>query len=132
VLSEISVTEQRYQAVLAALDGVPVTEVASRFGVGRQTVHRWLARYEREGLDGLRDRSHRPVGCPHQMSAVVEAQLLEWRRRHPGWGPRRLAHEAARAGLSPLPSRSGIYRALVRAPPRWPNWASAAAARISR
>lgn len=39
VLAEISVTEQRYQAVLAALDGVPVTEVASRFGVGRQTVH---------------------------------------------------------------------------------------------
>jgi len=35
VLMEISVTEQRYQAVLAVLGGVPVTEVASRFGVGR-------------------------------------------------------------------------------------------------
>jgi hypothetical protein len=29
VLMEISVTEQRYQAVLAVLGGVPVTEVAS-------------------------------------------------------------------------------------------------------
>ena len=107
MLREISVTEQRYQAVLAVLDGVPVTEVAGRFGVGRQSVHRWLARYEAGGLGGLADRSHRPVWCPHQMSPEVEAQVLEWRRRHPGWGPRRLAHEAARAGLDPLPSRSG-------------------------
>jgi transposase len=114
VLMEISVTEQRYQAVLAVLGGVPVTEVASRFGVGRQSVHRWLARYEQAGLEGLADRSHRPDSCPHQMDAVTEAQVLEWRRRHPGWGPRRLVHEAGRAGLDPLPSRSGIYRALVR------------------
>ncbi len=32
VLVEISVTEQRYQAVLAVLGRVPVTDVASRFG----------------------------------------------------------------------------------------------------
>ena len=58
---ELSVVEQRYQAVLAVIsEGVPVVEVASRFGVSRQTVHRWLGRYEREGLAGLVDRSHRP------------------------------------------------------------------------
>ena len=33
----------------------------------------------------------------------------------PSWGPRRLAPEAVRAGLEPVPSRSGIYRALLRA-----------------
>jgi transposase InsO family protein len=114
VLVEISVVEQRYQAVLAVLDGVSVAETASRFGVARQTVHRWLARYEAGGLAGLADRSHKPAGCPHQMSAEVTAQILEWRRRHRGWGPRRLVHEAVRAGLSPAPSRSAIYRALVR------------------
>src|SRR6266498_302450 len=31
------------------------------------------------------------------------------------WGPRRLVHEASRAGVDPAPSRSGIYRALRRA-----------------
>jgi transposase InsO family protein len=111
---EISVVEQRYQAVLAVLDVVSVSETASRFGVARQTVHRWLARYEAAGLEGLADRSHRPIECPHQMPAEVMAQVLEWRRRHPGWGPRRLVHEATKAGLDPPPSRSGIYRALVR------------------
>jgi transposase len=40
MLWELSVTEQRYRAVLEVLDGIPVTEVAERFGVARQTVHR--------------------------------------------------------------------------------------------
>ena len=114
MLVELTVVEQRYRAVLAVLEGASVVEVASRFEVHRQTVHRWLRRYEQAGLAGLADRSHRPAGCPHQMPAEVEAQVLEWRRRHPSWGPRRLAHEAARAGLAPLPSRSGIYRSVVR------------------
>jgi hypothetical protein len=32
--------EQRYQAVLEVDAGVPVIEVAQRFGVSRQAVHR--------------------------------------------------------------------------------------------
>jgi transposase InsO family protein len=114
MLVELSVVEQRYQAVLAVLDGASVSEVASRFEVHRQSVHRWLRRYERDGLAGLADRSHRPDSCPHQMQAQVEAQILEWRRRQPAWGPRRLLYEASKAGLEPAPSRSGIYRSLVR------------------
>jgi hypothetical protein len=42
-------------------------------------LHRWLARYEASGLDGLVDRSHRPVRCPHQMPAPVEAAVVELR-----------------------------------------------------
>lgn len=57
VLVEISVTEQRYQAVLQVQAGSTVTDVAARFGVSRQAVHRWLAWYDGQGLDGLADRS---------------------------------------------------------------------------
>jgi transposase len=99
MLVELSVMEQRYQAVLAVIgDGVEVTEAASRFGVSRQTLHRWLARYERAGLAGLADRSHVPRGCPHQMDPAVEVLVLEMRRAHPGWGPRRLLYELGRGG----------------------------------
>jgi transposase InsO family protein len=116
MLVELSVVEQRYRAVLAVIaDGVPVVQVARRFEVSRQAVHRWLRWYEAEGLAGLADRSHRPRGCSHQMDPAVEVWVLEARRRHPDWGPRRLVHEAARAGVDPPPSRSGIYRALKRA-----------------
>lgn len=114
--------EQKYQAVLAVLsDGVSVSEVAQRWGVSRQSVHMWLRRYEDEGLAGLEPRSSRPVSCPHQMGGVVEARILELRRAHPGWGPRRILYELGQAatvgdlGGAPVPSRSAIYRCLVRA-----------------
>ncbi|CAJ1501970.1 MULTISPECIES: IS481 family transposase [Mycobacteriaceae] len=115
-MRELSVVEQRYQAVLAVIsDGLSVCQVASKVGVSRQTLHAWLARYEAEGLEGLADRSHRPVSCPHQMPASVEAVVLELRRSRPYWGPRRLVFELAKREVSPLPSASAVYRALLRA-----------------
>ena len=105
--------EQRYQAVLAVIsDGLSVSQVAQKVGVSRQTLHAWLARYEASGLEGLGDRSHRPVSCPHQMPAVVEAALLELRRSRPYWGPRRLVFELAKRRVRALPSESAAYRAL--------------------
>ena len=94
MLKELSIVEQRYQAVLAVIaDGEPIRAVADGWGVSRQTVHTWLARYEAAGLDGLVNRSHRPASCPHRMAAAVEAAVLELRRARPWWGPRRLVHE---------------------------------------
>jgi transposase InsO family protein len=116
MLVELGVVEQRYRAVLEVLqEGAPVIEVARRYGVARQTVHEWLARYASDGgLAGLADRSSRPVSCPHQMSAAVEAQIAGMRRDHPGWGPSRIRWELERAGVQPLPGRSAVYRALIR------------------
>src|SRR5580765_6101598 len=103
----MSVAEQRYQAVLAVIrDGETVTDVAARFGVRRQTVHEWLAKYEAGGLENLGDGSHPPVSCPHQMPAAVEVALAEMRRAHPSWGPRRLVFELAKRKLEPVASES--------------------------
>jgi transposase InsO family protein len=115
VLVELGVVEQRYQAVLEVLnDGVPVTEVAARFGVTRQSVHRWLKRYAARGLAGLVDGSTVPGSCPHQMVPTVEARIVEMRVEHPGWGPRTIGHWLAREGVDPVPGRSSIHRCLVR------------------
>jgi transposase InsO family protein len=118
-MRELSVAEQRYQAVLAVIaDGLSIKQVAEKVGVSRQSLHTWLARYEAEGLEGLGDRSRRPRSCPHQISAEVEAVVLELRRVHRYWGPRRIRHELVRRSLVPkrvLPSESAVYRCLVRA-----------------
>ena len=109
-------SEQRYKAVLAVIaDGRTVTEVARDWSVHRQTLHRWLARYEGEGLEGLDNRSHQPAHCPHQTSPAVEAMVLEMRRAHSYWGARRIAFELARKRVEPAPSESAVYRCLVRA-----------------
>ena len=115
MLVELGLVEQRYQAVLEVLrDGATVTDVARRYGVARQTVHGWLRKYAAQGLAGLVDGSARPLSCPHQMSAVVEARIVELRRAHPGWGPRTIEHRLGREGVAVVPGRSSIYRCLVR------------------
>src|SRR5689334_9515694 len=115
-MRELSVTEQRYNAVRAVIsEGRTVTQVARDWNVCRQTLHDWLGRYEEAGLEGLANRSHRPDHCPHQMPAEVEAQLLELRRARPYLGARRLAIELARKGVQPAPSKSAVQRSLARA-----------------
>jgi transposase InsO family protein len=113
MLWELSVTEQRYRAVLEVLAGVPVTEVADRYGVSRQSVHAWLGRYRDEGPPGLPDRSHRVLHHPWQIPAELEAAVCELRRAHRKWGPKRLVFEMGRRGLGTV-TRSTVYRVLVR------------------
>jgi transposase InsO family protein len=114
MLVELSVMEQRYHAVMEVISGAPVTEVARRYGVSRQAVYGWLGRYECDGLTGLADHSHRPRFQPRQLGAETEALVCQLRGAHPRWGPRRLLFELGKAKVKPLPSRSTIYRVLVR------------------
>src|SRR5712692_7266873 len=112
-MREMSVTEQRYQAVLGVLsEGRAVMEVASQRGVSRRTVHRWLARYEAQGLEGLPDRSHRPARCPHQMPAEIEVRVLELERS----GLQRTCSDGcATVGASGLgPPFAGRYRSVCQ------------------
>lgn len=44
-LVALSVVDLRLDAVRAVLEGAPVSDVAVRFGVSRQSVHGWIGRY---------------------------------------------------------------------------------------
>ena len=48
------------------------------------------------------------------MPPEVEARIAGMRRDHPGWGPSRIRWELERAGVTPLPGRPAVYRALIR------------------
>src|SRR5487761_70515 len=98
---------------MEVMAGVPVTEVAGRYGVSRQSVHGWLRRYRDEGPSGLADRSHRVQAHPWQIPAEIESAICELRRAHKRWGPKRLVFEMGRRGLGTV-TRSTVYRVLVR------------------
>jgi transposase InsO family protein len=113
-LAELSMLEQRYLAVREVLDtGATVTDVAARHGVDRRTLHRWLVRYANDGMGALAEKSSKPDRCPHQLSPVIEARIISMRTTHPGWGPRTILTKLRRE-FDEVPSRSGIYRCLVR------------------
>jgi transposase InsO family protein len=108
------VTEHRYRAVLQVLDGVPKAQVAREFGASRQSVHSWVLRDAASGLPGLADRSRRPLTSPNELAPAMVAMVCELRRSYPRWGAQRIAHELALRGVSSPPSRSSVYRILVR------------------
>ena len=62
-------------------EGRPVAHVARELGISRQCAHRWVARFDAEGWDGLRDRSSRPHSMPNRTPPEVEELVLAARRR---------------------------------------------------
>ena len=59
------------------------SELCRRYGISRKTGYKWLDRYEREGPNGLTDRSHRPHSCPHATDPEVLEAAFELRRHRP-------------------------------------------------
>lgn len=60
-----------------------VTELSRRHDISRKTAYKWIARYERDGPDGLEDRSRRPHSCPWAADSelIEEAVRLRYSRR---------------------------------------------------
>jgi transposase len=64
-----------------------VIEVAERYGVARQTVHRWMTRYRANGIAGLTGRTHALRQHMWRIAAEIEALLCELRRAGRPVGP---------------------------------------------
>jgi transposase InsO family protein len=64
-------------------------------GVSRACAHRWVARFDAEGWDGLHDRSSRPHSCPSRTTPAAEAAVL-------------VAREAVRRGPAEIARRTGV------------------------
>ena len=66
---------------------------ALRFGCSRNTVRKWLRRFQSLGLHGLQSQSRAPLSCPHKTKPTLEARVVALRRKTPGFGARRLIAE---------------------------------------
>ena len=78
--------EQKHRFVSLAVTGrFTFTELCADFHVSRKSGHKWLVRYRKEGMAGLRERSRRPHGCAHQTAARIEQLILRERRKHRTW-----------------------------------------------
>src|SRR5256885_7862103 len=64
--------------------------LCAAFGVAPKTGYKWLHQFEAVGPAGLQDRSRRPKSNSRAISAAVAERLVELRREHPTWGPKKL------------------------------------------
>lgn len=67
-----------------------MTELCEHYNISRKTGYKWLRRFIDEGQPGLLDRSRAPLSCPHKTPDHVVELLIEARKRHPYWGPKKL------------------------------------------
>jgi transposase InsO family protein len=63
------------------------------FGCFRNTVRKWLRRFQTQGNDGLRSQSRAPKSCPHKTKGSLENRVVALRKKSPGFGARRLIEE---------------------------------------
>lgn len=103
-------------------DGVgDVAAFCRAHGISRQTYYKWRRRFEAEGLDGLRERSRRPVTSPAATPVEVEEAIVRARKQladHGEFnGPLSVRDWLLAGGVldsDVVPSRATIARVLAR------------------
>ena len=106
-------------------DQRPVSHVAKEMGLSRQAAHRWVARFDAEGFDGLHDRSSRPHRSPARTPASVEAGVLAAREElrvgrdriatATGVPARTVSRILTRHGRPPIAALDPVTGAVIRA-----------------
>jgi transposase InsO family protein len=82
------------------------------YGISRQCFYTWKRRWDAHGLDGLRDRSHRPQVSPNATRTEVVGKII-YLRQHYHFGPARIAMYLKRYHEVQI-SPSGVWRILKR------------------
>ena len=67
-----------------------MTELCEIYEISRETGYYWLRRYQQGGLEALEGQGRAPERHPNQTPERIEAAVLELRREHMSWGPRKL------------------------------------------
>ena len=104
-----------------------MTALAAAYGIDPKTGHKWVARFLEGGVPNLVDRSRAPHTQARALPDDVVERVLDLRRRHPTWGPKKLrAYLQAHAPALRCPAASTVgelleRHGLVRARPRRPR-----------
>ena len=111
--------------VSRVFSGRPVAHVAKEMGISRQCAHRWIGRYRRYGLSGLRDRPSRPHHSPGKTGVQITEHVLRIRAeervgrdeiaRRTGVSASTVSRIIARAGLPALHQLDPVTGVRIRA-----------------
>ena len=85
-----------------------MTDLCQEYGIHRQTGYEVLKRYEEAGFEGLLPRSKAPKHIPHRSAPELAELVVEFRKAHPSWGPKKLKAVIERERGVRLPAASTI------------------------
>jgi len=91
-----------------------VAELCDEYGISRTVGYKWIRRFREDGVEGLRDRSRRPLSSPNATSAAMIEHIVAMRMKHPSWGGRKIARTLVRQGVRSVPQPSTVDNVLAR------------------
>ena len=106
---ESSAMDERLKFVADHLSGRwSKKALCAHYGISRPTGDKWIRRYEEFGPSGLGERSRRPHGHPWTTSPDVVGRIVEYKKKHQSFGPKKVV-EGLRE-LHPGPEAPAVLR----------------------
>src|ERR1700735_707741 len=109
------VTIRREFVLRALANDLPFNDLCRQYGISRKTGYKYLKRFKESGIEGLTDKSRRPLSSPLELTAEMSLAVIQQRQRHPSWGPRKLHKLLERLYPENAPAPRTIARLLERA-----------------
>ena len=76
-----------------------IKKACNIFGVSRQHYYDVKKRYDKYGIDGLKEKERRTPQMPNQTPVDIEKQVIKYTLDHPNYGKRRVACELLMKGV---------------------------------
>lgn len=88
---EIKVEDQRKLFVKACIAGeLTIADLCRLYKISRDTGYKWLNRFKKDGLEGLKDKSRAPLVQAFATDSNLEKQIIDIRIQWPTWGPKKV------------------------------------------
>ena len=112
---ECNHVDERLKFVARLLDGEKMSPLCEEFGISRKTGYKIYERYKHCGLEGLTDRSRKPLRYANQLPFQIEKAILQIKKERPSWGAPKVREKLIR--LYPdirHPAKSTVHAILDR------------------
>lgn len=112
---ESVIVDERMKFIGRLLEGEKMAPLCREFGISRKTGYKFWERYQRIGLQGIGDRTRRPVRYANQLPMQLEREIIRIKREKPSWGAPKI-REILRRKYPEVktPARSTIHCILDR------------------
>lgn len=67
-----------------------ITDLSQKYGLSRNTVYKWLGRYEKFGVDGLKDQLRIPQHSPNQTNDDIVELIVAEKLKNRNRGPKKI------------------------------------------
>ena len=88
---ETCAMDQRVQFIGDWLSGqYSKSDLCRYYGISRPTGDKWIERYQRWGVEGLKERSRAARTHPNAVAPEVCERIVQYKVMHPSFGPKKV------------------------------------------